>query len=137
MRTDQYVYLGIWSGSLAPAEIAAIVGLEPDAASVKASKRLDPPVPRRHRWVVECRDPGIQISDQVERLVERLRPYVDGLKRIAAARKVSIGLQMVRYFNSADGQENIEGWHLELDILAFLVSISASIDSDEHGLDPD
>ena len=135
MRTDQYVYLGIWSDALTPAQIAAIVGLEPDAISVKASKRLDPPVPRSNRWAVECRDPGAQIGDQVERLVARLRPHIEGLKRIATEPNVSIGLQMVRYFNSADGQDDVEGWHLDLDILAFLVSISASIDSDEYGLD--
>jgi len=135
MRTDQYVYVAIRSGSISAEQITTLLDLEPDAVTVKASHRPDPPRPREHKWAIECRQQDLRIDEQVDRVLARLRPHSEAVRRLAQLPDVSVTLQMVRYFNDdQDGQDGVLGWHLSLEALEFLISISASIDSDEYGL---
>jgi hypothetical protein len=135
MKTYQYVYLGIRSDTLSPDEITAILEVEPDETKIKASGRSAPPIPRVHHWNLVCRDPDAHIDEQVAKVVARLRPHAEAIRRLSQREDLDVTLQLVRYFNdNEDGQEDIHGWHLDSDTLAFLVFIGATIDADEYGL---
>lgn len=158
MRVDQYVYFSLRSDHMPVREIAGRLGMEPDEISVKASKRVDPPVPCVHAWRLVCRDGGLTLDEQIDRLIERLEPFADEIAALAREIDASEGegitgtLQVVRYFNDdggegespqpngtdlvrLPGQHQRLGWHLDRRVLEFLHRTGAELDVDEYGDD--
>jgi Domain of unknown function (DUF4279) len=149
----QYVHFVIFSDTLSGAAIADLVGLEPDRIAVRGSRRTDPPIPRSHRWEVVCESHGMPIDEQVEAVLERLRPIESALTDVTTSPHCTAVLQLVRYFDHEDGepeevsdpndrlqklpgQHQLLGWYLPHKDLAFLVRLGASIDADEYSGEP-
>ncbi|KAB1119124.1 DUF4279 domain-containing protein [Micromonospora aurantiaca] len=146
MRVHQYVYFSLRSDHMPAHEMAARLGLEADEMSVKASKRENPPVPRVHAWRVVCRDGGLTLDEQIDRVIGRLEPFADEIAALAREIDASEGegitgtLQVVRYFNDdGDAEESSQhqllGWHLDRRVLDFLHRTGAELDVDEYGDD--
>ncbi|MFE4467212.1 DUF4279 domain-containing protein [Leifsonia sp. NPDC056824] len=154
MRIRQYVYFRLFSEVVTADAITAALGLDPDVVTVRGSKRIDPPVPVAHSWQLHCDRPGITVGAQVERVVRRLQPVEDRVRRLVATKDVDAVLQIVRDFDAEDGepeildsvvsptgdvltrlagQHQLLGWHLDARTLAFLTNIGAEIDCDEYG----
>src|SRR4051812_34951671 len=81
-RIRQYVSPVGDSDRLSAVEMAGAIGFDPDEFSVRGSRRPgDPhPVPRSHAWKVVCREPGLSVDEQLERLVARLSPYQGAIR---------------------------------------------------------
>jgi len=156
MRVHQYVYFSLRSDHVPAHEIAKRLGIEADEILVKASKRENPPVPRVHAWKVVCRDRGLTVDEQIDRVIDRLEPFVDEIAALvreidASEEGVTAVLQVVRYFNDDDGEEYSRperrdlirspgqhrrlGWHLDRRVLEFLHCTGAVLDVDEYGED--
>jgi Domain of unknown function (DUF4279) len=76
MPVRQYAYFALSSHSTSAAEMTAVLGIEPDRTAIRGSRRTEPsPVPVAHRWIVECRDPGLAVDEQVALILERLAPH--------------------------------------------------------------
>ena len=154
MRLRQYVYFGLASDVVSPAEITSAVGADPDEISVRGSKRTDPPRPASHSWMLRCDKPGLTVDDQIQDVLQRVRPLADKIRDLTTRTDVVAVLQIVRDFDAEDGEEEshddldlpagerlttflgqhqLLGWHLEADTLAFLASLGADIDCDEYG----
>jgi hypothetical protein len=122
---------------------------------VRGSKAASPPRPPVHAWKVVCRAGGLTVEEQIERVVGRLRPVVDRIAALvqqpdASADGVTATLQVVRYLDDEDGEEEgaeptatglvrlsgqhqFLGWHLDLRVLQFLCVTGAELDVDEYG----
>ncbi|MFG1838589.1 DUF4279 domain-containing protein [Micromonospora sp. NPDC049175] len=142
MRVHQYAYFSLRSDQLSAREMATRLGMEPDETSVKGSRRANPPVPRVHSWRVMCRDSGLTVDEQVDRLIDRLEPIADEIAALVRAIDESEGegltstLQVVRYFGDDDGAQHQRlGWHLDRRAVAFLQRTGAELDVDEYGDD--
>ncbi|KAB1923898.1 DUF4279 domain-containing protein [Micromonospora noduli] len=142
MWIHQYVYSLLRSDHLPAREMAARLGMEPDESSVKGSKRESPPVPAVHSWRVVCRDSGLTVDEQVDRIIDRLEPIADRIAALVRVIDESEGegltstLQVVRYFNDEDGDQHQRlGWHLDRRALEFLHQTGAELDVDEYGDD--
>lgn len=153
VRVKQYVYFAIKSKTTAADEIAAYLGLAPDKVLVRGSRRANPPVPVAHIWELRCDAPGLRIDEQVASVIDRLRPVEERLASIDADLLRGSGycvLQIVRYFDHEEGEEEelsppdeplqllpgqhqLFGWHLDSDVLDFLVRVGAVLDVDEYG----
>lgn len=151
MSVRQYAYFALSSRSTSAAEMAAVLGIEPDRTLIRGSRRTEPfPVPVAHRWVVECREPGLSVDEQVGRILERLAPHTAAIaalaRRLDAERDAgpSAVLEVVRYFNEVeqhrgDREQASEGepirmlgWHLGREVLDFLQDTGAVLDVDEY-----
>lgn len=146
MRVHQYVYFSLRSDHMPAHEMTARLGLGADEVSVKASKRESPPVPRVHAWRVVCRDSGLTLEEQIDRVIDRLEPFADEIAALAREIDASEGegitgtLQVVRYLNDdGDAEEGPQhqrlGWHLDRRVLNFLHHTGAEFDVDEYGDD--
>lgn len=154
MRIRQYVYFRLASDVVSAAEITEAVGADPDEFSVRGSKRTDPPRPASHSWELHCDQPGLTIDDQIQDVVQRVRPLADKIRELTARTDVVAVIQVVRDFDAEDGEEEshddlvlptgerfttllgqhqLLGWHLDADTLAFLARVGADIDCDEYG----
>lgn len=109
MPVRQYACFALSSHSTSATEMTAVLGIEPDRTAIRGSRRSEPsPVPVAHRWIVECRDPGLSVDEQIARILERLVPHTDAI--VALARRLdaepeaapSAVLEVVRYFNEAE-----------------------------------
>jgi hypothetical protein len=151
MPVRQYAYFALSSHSTSAAEMTAALGIEPDRTATRGSRRGEPsPVPVAHRWIVECRDPGLSVNEQIARILERLAPHTDALAALARRLDAepeagpSAVLEVVRYFNEAEQHPGHQaepskheptrtlGWHLGRDVLDFLQATGAVIDIDEY-----
>ena len=83
LRVRQYVYFTVQSLRMPAADMTAAIGMDPDAITVRASRRTDPPVPRCHAWEVQCDDRGLRVDEQVERVIARLRPVERPLRTLS------------------------------------------------------
>lgn len=154
----QYVYLSLFSTDTTAAQMAAVIGIEPDSISVRAARIPEMDLPRRHRWNVECRESGLAVDEQIARVVSRVNSQLSRIAELInqLEREDPPGgavLQVVRYFNENDGgdeghRENISkegliesedisgqkllGWHLSQDVLEFLMAVHAELDVDEY-----
>jgi hypothetical protein len=112
------------------------------------------PVPVAHSWVVECRDPGLAVDEQVARILKRLTPHTDAIAALARrldaepdpgpGAGAGAALEIVRYFNEVEQhpehQKQVSeknptrmlGWHLGRDVLDFLQAVGAVLDVDEY-----
>ena len=133
LKTSQYAYLAVKSETVTAVEIATAVGLEPDSVLVRGARRPAPPLPVAHVWAIECRSEGMDLDRQIATVIERIKPHAAELQALSQRADISVVLQLVRYFDDDDGQVGILGWQLGKETLEFLVSVSASIDSDEYG----
>jgi hypothetical protein len=151
---SQYVYLALWSETTTAAEMTADLGVAPDKVMVRGSKRASPPVPIGHAWKLECRDRGLSLDEQIERVLIRVTPVASKVRSLVDSGDVKAVLQVVRYFNDHDGEEEafeasitpegelleripgqhqLLGWHLPTSTIQLLASMSAELDADEYG----
>lgn len=157
MPVNQYVYFALSSHNTSATDITAILGLEPDEATVRGSRIAAPkPVPVLHCWKIVCREPGLRVDEQIARILERLAPHTEAMAALAHRLDTedrqgpSAFLEVVRYFNHEPGQQdppagaeeqaeapNLFGWHLDRDVLDFLNRTGAVIDVDEYDMTPD
>ncbi|WP_330440620.1 DUF4279 domain-containing protein [Micromonospora sp. NBC_00821] len=142
MRVHQYVYFCVRSDLLSARELTTRLGIEPDEISVKGSKRENPPVPAVHSWRVVCRDSGLTVDEQIDRIIDRLGPIADQIAALvrvideAEGEGITSTLQVVRYFKDDDGDQHQRlGWHLDRRALEFLHHTRAELDVDEYGDD--
>jgi hypothetical protein len=122
----------------------------PDKMLVRGSRSKDPPRPARHKWELGSYEPGLDFSAHVTAIQARLEPARDAIRSLVHEGEVRALLQLVRYFNVEDGEEEvidetpeglvklsgqhqILGWHLHRNALAFLEAVGAEIDADEYG----
>ena len=138
-----------------PDRITAELGLTPDETAVRGSKQPGPPpLPRHHLWLLSS---GVsetaRLDDQLEALLERLRPSLEALHRLRSSSDVEAGLSIVRHFEpgpeaqdvlaSRDanvptelqvlrGQHPLLGFHLDERLLATLATAGLSLDFDEY-----
>ena len=155
VRIRQYAYFALFSEHMSAAEMTGLIGVEPDSFGVLGARRHIPrAVPVAHSWRAQCRDAGLTVDEQVERVVARLLPYQTRIARLAAQlAHESVGgarLSVVRYFNDDEGedellsepdaplqklpgQHQLLGWHLSARVLGFLVTVGADLDVDEYG----
>lgn len=151
----QYAYFALFSERMPAAQMTGLIGVEPDSFGVRGARWRGPRVvPVAHSWRVECRDAGLTVDEQVERVVARLLPYQERIARLAARLACDPGggarLSVVRYFNDDEGEEEVLsppdaplrkfpgqhqllGWNLSARVLGFLVAVGADLDVDEYG----
>lgn len=147
MPVRQYAYFALSSHVTSADEMTAVLGIEPDRTAIRGSRRAEPSaVPVAHRWIVECREPGLAVNEQIARILERLTPYTDTIASLARRLEAEPGpgpsavLEVVRYFNEAEQQAERSrdestgtlGWHLGRDALDFLQATGAVLDIDEY-----
>jgi len=144
----QYVYFAVRSEAVNADEVSRRLGLEPDRSAARGSRSAEPPRPLANVWQIVCDEPGMTIDEQVEVVLQRLRPAEARLVELAKDPDCSVVLQFVRYLGNEEGeperlsdsdagmqrlggQHRLLGWHLSWDDLGFLGRIGASIDADE------
>ena len=154
VHVNQYAYFALFSRSTSAAEMAAILGLEPDEITVRGSRRAEPKaVPGDHCWKIVCREPGLRVDEQVARIIERLVPHTAAIAALARSLDTEDGgsgavLEVVRYFNGQKAEQhdrsdvtteapNLFGWHLDREVLDFLRATGAALDVDEYDMTPD
>lgn len=135
MGIEQYAYFSLSSLELSAAEIGDRIGLLPDEAVVRGRRQVEPPVPVAHSWKITCRKPRMTVAQQVGNVLGRVEPFAERIRALVDSADVEAGLQIVRYFNNAAGQDDLLGWHLDVDQLSLLSSMRAAIDADEYGMD--
>ncbi len=143
----QYVYLAVYSNRVSAADMAAAIGLEADGVPARGSRREgDDPISRSHTWRVVCNERGLGVDEQLELLVDRLRPYQEALRSLGRSLRegdgdlAGISLNVVRYLDDEDGeadeyQHRLLGWHLNETLMRFALDLGAEIDVDEYGQD--
>ncbi|MCX2954871.1 GNAT family N-acetyltransferase [Lentzea sp. NEAU-D7] len=129
VRVEQYAYFALTSDTVSAAEIAQRLGLEPDEVLVRGSKRPEYDLPRMHAWKVVGRGAG-RLDEQIQHVVDRLRPVQDELVALTATSDTSASLVVVRYCRDGEGADL--GWWISAESLAFLASVRASLDVDEY-----
>lgn len=156
MLISQYAYFALKSTSMPAAEITARLGIEPDEAVTRGSRRAaDPVIPAAHCWRVVCRTPGMTVDEQASHIVERLHMHACRIGALAAELDRTDGgpgsavLQIVRVFEhpagepedlrvsvggleKLPGQHQLLGWHLDRRLLEFLRLTGAELDIDEY-----
>ncbi|WP_202033294.1 DUF4279 domain-containing protein [Nocardioides sp. WS12] len=152
---SQYVYFALGSDETTAAEISAHLGVEPDEVKVQGSDSTDPLRPANHGWKISCETPGLRLDEQISEVLDRIAPAADRVRALVEGGGVNAHLQIVRYFNDEDGEEEslgepimdddghewekmagqhqLLGWSMEREQLALLVAMGADIDADEYG----
>lgn len=157
MRVRQYAFFAVRSETVPAADITARLGIEPDEIQVRGSRTAEPPTPVCHLWMVACRQAGLRVDEQVEAIARRLSPRLDALAALAtelvAADTGDCVLEVVRYFDTPDGevedegvtcvagqpvdrlpgQHQLLGWNLGPDVIDLLNRTGARLDVDEYG----
>ena len=155
MRIKQYVYFALMSERITGAAMAEQIGLPADEVSVRGSRIAGPrPKPLLHSWEIVCDTAGLTLDEQIERVLDRVRPYEQAIRDCVATEDCSATLQLVRYLGAwldddegeeeeitvtedglekLPGQHQLLGWHLDTDVLAFVLGVGAEIDADEYG----
>jgi hypothetical protein len=155
MRMSQHVYFTIRSETVTAADVTAALGNEPDRIEVRGSKQTNPrPRPFSHSWSLGCANTSQPLDDQVASVLERIAPVASAVGRLVDEQNVVAKLVFVRYFNDEDGEDesldstttldglNFEklegqhqllGWALDVEQIALLARMRASIDADEYG----
>ena len=133
MKIKQYVYFALWSDVLTPEEMTERLGLQPDRALHRGSKKADPPRPIEHKWEVRSEGSGLTITEHVARLMPRLEPIRPNIRQLVGEGQAKAVLQLVRYFGFEDGEEEeitetpeglvklsgqhqLLGWHLDREL---------------------
>lgn len=154
MKIKQYVYFGLRSEVLTSDEITERLGLQPDEAQERGSRKADPPRPVQHRWNLRSDEAGLTISEHVARLIPRLEPIRASVRQLVDSGEAKATLQLVRYFGvykaeksgeeeeitetpeglvKLPGQHQLLGWRLDRAALEFMAHVGAELDADEYG----
>lgn len=150
MRIRQYAYFSLRSEDVPPDEITERIGINPDRVALRGSRIQDPPRPAAHLWEVRCDEPGLTVTEQVAHVIARVGPKRSAIRALVdSSAQISAWLQVVRYFDADDGEEEAStvigdleklpgqhqllGWHLSADALDFVRDVHAEIDVDEYG----
>jgi hypothetical protein len=152
VRIRQYAYFAVFSESMPATEITVRLMIEPDKVRIRGSRRAEPPSPVNHAWQVICDDRGMTVDEQVRKVIDRVRPCRAAIAELTREPDALCGavLEVVRYFDDQTGEEEelsppgaplqklpgqhqLLGWHLDRDILTFLIAVNAEIDADEYG----
>ncbi|ADI08250.1 hypothetical protein SBI_05130 [Streptomyces bingchenggensis BCW-1] len=148
MPLHQYAYFALISQHTSADEMTSQLGIAPDEVSVRGSRFIEPrPIPVNHRWKIVCREPDLRVDEQITSILDRLQPHTDRIADLAlhlASNGGGAVLQVVRYFNDTDQDEpnaaqdpNLFGWHLDRNILDFLIATGAELDVDEYDMTGD
>ncbi|MDN3029323.1 DUF4279 domain-containing protein [Streptomyces sp. S.PB5] len=148
MPLHQYTYFVLFSPHTSAEEMTSQLGITPDEVSVRGSRFTEPrPIPVSHRWKIVCREPGLRVDQQITSILNRLQPHTDRIADLALHLAINGGgavLQVVRYFNNTDpGKPNAAdapntfGWHLDRNVLDFLIATGAELDVDEYDMTGD
>lgn len=150
MQIRQLAYFALMSEELSSNAIALRVGMVPDNSIVMASKRADPPIPAAHRWEVHAK-PGGTVNEMVAELMKRVRPCAEEIRALVSDGVVSAVLQIVRYLDDAEGENErpihveghrlgaglshhqLLGFHFDAETLRFIANTGIEIDIDEYG----
>jgi hypothetical protein len=141
-----YVYFAVYSAVVPPDDMTRWIGIDPDDAKVRGSKRANPPRPVSHSWRVGCREAGLSVNEQIDRIIARLHPVAAQIGSLAEHLEQidphhgGSRLQIVRFYNDSDGEDTdtlrqLLGWHLDRPILDFLQLTRADLDVDEYSYD--
>ena len=145
MTLLQYAAFTIYSDVVAPDRISEALGVEPDQVSWRGSRSTDPILPVTNIWSVEAH--GTAHADElVAELLDRLEPLTDRLAVLAADGACSLGISLVRYFDTPGGSAEAlsrdtdgrftgaspEGFHLDLALLARMIALGCDLDVDEY-----
>lgn len=150
---SQYAYFSLTSDEVTAAEISAELGLEADEVRVRGSRTVDPARPACHAWLIYSRRPGLPLDDHITEVLDRIRPVAAVVRALVNGGRVEADLQIVRYFNDQDGQDDLPdpweedghtyeklpgqhhmlGWFIQREQLELLVRMGAAIDADEYG----
>jgi hypothetical protein len=154
MRVRQHAYLLIRSDVLAPVEVTARLGLEPDQVKPRGSQAVGPPPrPQVHIWIVRSGRPETAtVEAHLDRLLARLEPHVDRIGALLAEDHTSGVIEIVRYFEVGKeddevlaigqgsdslerlrGQHSLLGFHLDQRLIRFVNHTQITIDIDEYG----
>ncbi|MFE6916966.1 DUF4279 domain-containing protein [Streptomyces rubiginosohelvolus] len=150
MPLHQYVYFALSSRRITAQEITDLLGIEPDETKVVNPRRLpaDPANPFCQIWKVVCREPGLQVDEQIARVLGRLRPQTERIAELMKQFNSAEGgeepglearLEVVRYFNDEQqerGEHNLFGWALDREAIEFLAATGAYLDVDEYDMAP-
>lgn len=135
VKIKQYVYFAIRSDRIPPTDVERRVGLAADRAELRGSRSESPPRPASHVWAVHCDDTGLAIDYQVESVVARLTPFKEAIRGVASAPETAAVLQVVRYFNTEDGEEEVNpatsGWPDKANWPASAPRLASAVGSDE------
>ncbi|MDX3099064.1 DUF4279 domain-containing protein [Streptomyces sp. ME19-03-3] len=148
MPLHQYAYFALFSQHISADEMTSQLGITPDEVSVRGSRFTAPrPIPVSHRWMAVCREPSLCVDEQITRILDRLQPHTDRIADLAnrlAGNGGGAVLQVVRYFNDTDQDQpntsdapNLFGWHLDRNVLDFLIATGAELDVDEYDMTGD
>lgn len=147
MPLHQYAYFALFSQHISADDMTSQLGITPDKLAVRGSRFTEPAVvPVDHAWVIECRDPGLRVDEQITRVLDRLQPHTDRIcdltRHLAGAGGAA--LHVVRCFNDTDQTQsdaadapNLFGWHLDRTVLDFLSASGAVLDVDEYDMAED
>lgn len=102
---SQYVYFSLRSDDTTAAEISSHLGLELDEVMVRGSRIADPPRPACHAWNISCRTRGLRVDDQITEVLDRIKPVAARVRALVDGGEIVAELQIVRYFNDEDGEE--------------------------------
>ncbi|MFS8100192.1 GNAT family N-acetyltransferase [Lentzea alba] len=132
MRVEQYSYFALWSETVSAADISVRLGLEPDEVLVRGSRSAEHDVPRAHAWKVVRRSDE-RVDEQIQHLVDGLKPVRDGLVEITAETGITASLVVVRRFRDSVDDADV-GWSISAESMEFLAAVRASLDVDEYDL---
>ncbi len=131
-KVEQYCYFWIARTQATAAEITELLGLEPDRITIRGSRRTQPePVPSAHRWEVVCKRHA-RIDEQATEVLSRVAPVADQVRSLTDRVDTDAGLTMVRYFDDPEGGYGAMSWGLDIEQIALLAHMGASLDADEY-----
>jgi uncharacterized protein DUF4279 len=151
VKIQQSAYFALRSPTLPADEIGARIGLPPDRIAVRGSRMRAPDQPAHHAREIHCEEPALRVDELIERVVARLAGHRTPIRQLVIdADDVTATLHVVRRFDDDDGeqeafatrgdgleklpgQHQLLGWHLEHEIIKFLVDVGADVDIDEYG----
>ncbi|RAS63027.1 acetyltransferase (GNAT) family protein [Lentzea atacamensis] len=123
MQVEQYSYFVLLSETTSAADITRRLGMEPDEVH---------DLPRTHAWKVVRRGDE-RLDEQVQHIVDRLKPVRDELVSLTADPAITARLVVVRYFRDSDDKVGL-GWRMTAESVEFLSAVGASLDVDEYDL---
>jgi Domain of unknown function (DUF4279) len=131
MKVQTRACFAVVSDELSPDTLAARLGMQPTSVTRKASKQLDPPVPKANAWKI---DSGLERRAPLWRHLEALRelvaPVSDRIAELCQGEPAAV-LQVVREFSPADVEADLGFW-LDARWLAILGRTGAQLDVDEY-----
>ncbi|MEV0551787.1 DUF4279 domain-containing protein [Nocardia salmonicida] len=151
MKIRHYSYFELASTIVSVAELTICLGVEPDHLEVKGTTNARGRVRMLHTWRISDDREGA-VDEQLERLIDRLKPGRTQLIALASDADIWSRMQVVRYYHDPDGvhyapagtpSDQVSewprplGWHLSVPTLEFLSLTATSFDVDEFDLSPD